>query len=108
MGWVTLNEDECPGCQRRGDTGDRVDGKCWRCNLPSALDPEEHAHLLPTLEWELRNLLSTLGDVEKVPDRRFEADYGVTKAYVRPILQKMLARNRADIDRLEADEEEAA
>lgn len=56
MAWITINEDECPRCHRRGDHGDRRNGVCWRCNLPDELDPNEHGHLLSTLGWERHNL----------------------------------------------------
>jgi len=108
MGWVTLNEDECPGCQRRGDTGDRKNGLCWRCNLPETLDPDEHGKYLLTIEWERRNLLDTQRDIDTLTDGQFKSAYGNTKDYARPIVARMLTRNAADLAALDIEEDEAA
>ena len=101
MAWITINEDECPRCQRRGDHGDRKNGLCWRCNLPDELDPNKHGHLLSTLGWERDNLLHTQADIDTLPDSSFEQAYGSPKAYARPIVARMLERNARDIKAIE-------
>ena len=85
MAWITINNDECPGCQRKGDEGARVDGKCWRCNLPDTLDPVEHAKLRENLEWEYDNLRETMSDVNSLTENAFRSNYGQSKAYAQHV-----------------------
>jgi hypothetical protein len=77
MAWITINNDECPGCQRKGDEGARVDGKCWRCNLRE-----------------------TMSDVNSLTENAFRSNYGQSKAYAQPIIERMLKRNAADLEAL--------
>lgn len=99
--WVTINEEPCPKCGRRGDHGQRENDLCWRCNLPEHLDPEEHKKLISTLRWERENLLETKRDAHTLSVHRLRELYGTDGTTLLAQVLPMLDRNDRDLQALQ-------